>query len=297
LNFFFGSAMMSARREKEQTMPKTPSVSVIIPTYNRYPLLCEAIDSVLAQTDQDFELIVVDDGSTDDTPAVRSTYGDRLHYVYQDRKGVSTARNRGVDLAKGEWICFLDSDDLWRPQKLKIQKEEMKRDSQLQISYTEEIWYRRGVRVNPAKKHAKYSGWIFERCLPLCLISPSSVMVRRSLFQATGAFNEGFPVCEDYDLWLRISKDFPVHLVREPLIIKRNGHPGQLSADGWGFDRYRVESIAGVIRSGTLTDRQFQAACNVLRQKCSILSSGFSKRGKEEQAKYFAGMSNDLGCA
>lgn len=268
-------------------MNRAPSTSIIIPAYNRFAFLCEAIDSVLAQTDRDYELIVVDDGSTDATDTVQSIYGRRLRYVRQENRGVSAARNRGIAEARGSFIAFLDSDDLWYPEKLAVQKDAMKRDPSCQISYTEEIWIRKGVRVNPMKKHAKESGWIFEKSLRLCLISPSSVMVRRSLLETVGTFAEELPVCEDYDLWLRISKDYPVHLIRQPLIIKRNGHAGQLSAAGWGFDRFRVESILRLLKGTSLTPEQTLAAQEVLRAKCRILSQGFYKRGNRERGRFY----------
>lgn len=268
-------------------MNRAPSTSIIIPAYNRFSFLCEAIDSVLAQTDSDYELIVVDDGSTDATETVATIYGERLRYVRQENRGVSAARNRGIAEARGDLIAFLDSDDLWCPEKLAVQKAVMEKDPSCQISYTEEIWYRNGVRVNPMKKHAKASGWIFEKSLRLCLISPSSVMVRRALLDRVGTFDEAFPVCEDYDLWLRISKDYPVHLIRQRLIIKRNGHAGQLSATGWGFDRIRVKSILRLLRDASLSPGQTQAAREVLREKCRILADGFYKRGNRKLGRFY----------
>ncbi len=267
-----------------------PAVSVIIPTYNRYSLLCEAISSVLSQKDQNFELIIVDDGSTDGTARIADLYKGSLRYLYQEQRGVSAARNLGIRQARGTWICFLDSDDLWNPRKLEIQRSVMEKDPAMRISYTEEIWYRRGLRVNPGKKHAKQTGWIFEHCLPRCIISPSSVMIPKSLFREIPPFDENLPVCEDYDLWLRISQRYPVHLIREPLITKRNGHEGQLSASGWGFDRYRVESIARLLQSRRLSTSQRDAARTILRKKCTILSQGFYKRGKTAEGEYYEQM-------
>ena len=268
-------------------MKRNLSTSIIIPAYNRFSLLCEAIDSVLAQTDSDYELIVVDDGSTDATSTIQTLYEGRLRYVRQENRGVSAARNRGIAEARGSLIAFLDSDDLWHPEKLALQKAAMNENLSNQISYTEEIWFRNGVRVNPMKKHAKSSGWIFEKSLRLCLISPSSVMVRRSLLDRVGTFEETFPVCEDYDLWLRISKDHPVHLIVQPLIIKRNGHSGQLSATGWGFDRFRVESIVRLLENGSLNPEQTRAAREVLREKCCILSKGFYKHGNRGLGRFY----------
>ncbi len=269
-------------------MKKPPLVSVIIPTFNRFPMLCEAIDSVLAQSFSDFELIVVDDGSSDETGSIGTRYGPSIQYLFQGNQGVSAARNRGIERARGDFICFLDSDDLWLPHKLAVQYAAMIENPAEPVSYTEEIWYRRGVRVNPKKKHAKHGGWIFAQCLTLCLISPSSVMIRRNIFDSVGIFDEDLPVCEDYDLWLRISKDFPVRLIPDPLIIKRNGHRGQLSASNWGFDRYRVQSVAQLLSAGTLSPDQVEAAVRLLAQKCRILHRGFMKRGKTQEAEVYA---------
>ncbi|RLB05643.1 MAG: glycosyltransferase family 2 protein, partial [Deltaproteobacteria bacterium] len=186
-------------------MTRIPRVSVIIPTYNRRTLLLEAVESVLAQTYSDFELIVVDDGSTDGTEEAIKRYGSRLIYTYQPHQGVSAARNKGIEIARGELVAFLDSDDLWLPKKLQIQVTFMDQHPEVQLCYTDEIWIRRGVRVNPKKKHAKYSGWIYPHCLPLCIISPSSALVRRGLFAQVGHFDPQLPVCEDYDFWLRVA--------------------------------------------------------------------------------------------
>jgi len=133
-------------------------VSVIIPTFNRAWILEEAVDSVLSQEFQDFELIVVDDGSTDNTWDILNGYQENVILVRQENKGVSAARNRGIGLASGELIAFLDSDDLWLPKKLSAQVEFFNSNPDALICQTEEIWIRNGVRVNPKKKHKKPSG-------------------------------------------------------------------------------------------------------------------------------------------
>ncbi len=262
-----------------------PRASVIIPTCNRRELLLEALDSVLAQTYGDFELIVVDDGSTDGTTEVLKRYGDRLIYTYQANRGVSVARNRGIELARGEFIAFLDSDDLWLPKKLHIQVAFMDRHPEAQICYTDEIWVRRGVRVNPKKKHAKYSGWIYPYCLPLCIISPSSALMRRGLFEEVGTFDTRLPVCEDYDLWLRVASRFPVFLIPQRLIVKRGGHPDQLSQRSWGNDRYRVMALVKILESGVLNPQMQKITSEEFHRKCRVLINGYRKRGKKEEAK------------
>ena len=268
----------------------TVDVSVIIPTYNRKDFLIEAIESVLAQTFLGYELIVVDDGSTDGTKKVLADYGNKITYYFQENKGVSSARNFGIQKSHGRFICFLDSDDLWLKDKLKIQYDFMINHPDSFISYTDEIWIRKGVRVNPKKKHAKYSGWIFERSLPLCIISPSSVMIKRELFDIVGLFDERFPVCEDYDLWLRITSKFPVSFINKKLIIKRGGHSDQLSQKSWGNDRYRVFAIVKLLNSNQLSSEQRKQAILELKKKCAILANGFRKREKIKEAIYYETM-------
>jgi glycosyltransferase involved in cell wall biosynthesis len=263
-----------------------PSVSVIITTYNRREFVKEAIESVLKQDFLDYEIIVVDDGSTDGTKEVLQKYNN-VHFFYQENQGVSRARNQGLKLAQGEFISFLDSDDLWLPNKLFVQITVMGKNPEISITYTDEIWVRRGKRVNPRQKHQKYSGWIFERCLPLCIISPSSVMLRQQVFEEVGAFDEDLPVCEDYDLWLRISARFPILFINEKLIVKQGGHKDQLSHRFWGNDRFRVKALEKIISDDILDGRQKQLVIQELIKKSIILENGFKKRGKMEESNYY----------
>jgi GT2 family glycosyltransferase len=260
-----------------------PLVSVIIPTYNRWPLVGAAVESVLAQSFKDFELIVIDDGSTDGTAQKLGKYGTCLRLYSQMRSGVSAARNLGVKKARGRYLAFLDSDDLWRPEKLAVQVEFMGRHPVFQICQTEEIWVRNGVRVNPRLIHQKPAGDIFMRSLELCLVSPSAVMMTKDLFDAAGGFDESLPVCEDYDLWLRIAVDHQVALIAEPLVIKRGGHADQLSRSLWGMDRYRVAALQKLLRSGIGGARR-EAVLAILRRKVAILARGARKRGKAQEA-------------
>ncbi|OQY55494.1 MAG: glycosyl transferase [Desulfobacteraceae bacterium 4572_88] len=263
-----------------------PLVSVIIPTYNREEMLREAIDSVLAQEFRAFELIVVDDGSTDSTSEILRAYQGQIIVIRQENKGVSAARNQGIAAASGKLIALLDSDDLWLPKKLSCQVEFFISHPDTLICQTEEIWIRNGIRVNPRKKHKKRSGMIFEPSLSLCLVSPSAVMIRRELFETVGCFDESLPACEDYDLWLRISCRFPVFLTDTPLIIKRGGHEDQLSG-AWGLDRFRIQALRKIIQSGTLSADQHEAAVKILKEKCRVYAGGCLKRGREEEADYY----------
>jgi len=267
-----------------------PQVSVIIPTYNRGWIIKEAIDSVLAQDYTEFELIVVDDGSTDYTSEILDSYRNVIKVLSQKNKGVSAARNRGIAEASGKFIAFLDSDDLWLPQKLSAQIEFFNQTPNALICQTEEVWIRNGLRVNPKKRHKKLSGMIFKPSLELCLVSPSAVMIQRSLLDRVGEFDETLPACEDYDLWLRISCRFPVHLIDRPLIIKRGGHDDQLSSRA-GLDKFRIKSIEKIIKSGLLSDDQHRAAVRTLKKKCDIYAAGCRKREREEEARYYTSLS------
>jgi glycosyltransferase involved in cell wall biosynthesis len=266
------------------------TVSVIIPTYNRGWIVRDAIDSVLGQTYADFELIVVDDGSSDRTPPILDAYGDRLRVIRQANRGVSAARNRGIGESSGTLIALLDSDDIWLPKKLAVQVDFFKRNPAALICQTEEIWIRNGLRVNPGKRHRKPSGMIFERSLELCLVSPSAVMVRRELFEKVGQFDESLPACEDYDLWLRVGCRFPVHLIDKPLTIKRGGHEDQLSRQS-SLDKYRIRSLVKLIESARLTPIQRNATVIALRKKCAVYATGCLKRGRLEEALHYTSLS------
>jgi glycosyltransferase involved in cell wall biosynthesis len=269
--------------------PKKPLVSVIIPTYNRGWVVQEAIDSVLDQDFRDYELIVVDDGSNDNTREILATYAEAITVLKQPNQGVSAARNSGIAAASGQLVAFLDSDDLWLPGKLSSQVKFFKENADAVINQTQEIWVRNGVRVNPKKRHHKFSGMIFERSLALCLVSPSAVMIRKSLFDTVGVFDEQLPACEDYDLWLRVSCRYPVYLIDIPLIIKRGGHDDQLSRAG-GLDKYRIESLMKIIDSDLLTPQQYKAAVITLKEKSEIYAGGCRKRGRYKEAEYFAAL-------
>jgi len=267
----------------------SPGVSVIIPTYNRAGKLKEAIDSVLDQDFKDYELIVVDDGSTDHTRELLNGYAETIHAVYQKHQGVSAARNRGIAEAGGALIAFLDSDDLWLPGKLTAQVKFFTSNTDALICQTEEIWIRNKKRVNPKKRHQKYSGMIFKQSLPLCIVSPSAVMMRKSLFDKVGLFDENLPACEDYDLWLRVSCQYPIHLIDIPFIVKRGGHADQLSKTPL-LDTYRIHSLEKMIKSNILTQDQSKAAIKELNKKCSIYINGCLKRNRKEEAGYYLGL-------
>ena len=266
---------------------KAPAVSIIIPTYNRAGVILRAVDSVLSQTFQDFELIVVDDGSTDQTLEVLAPYQKRLTLIKIPHQGVSAARNQGLASARGELIAFLDSDDYWLPEKLAVQTDFFLDHPQALVCQTQEIWIRNGLRVNPGKKHAKPSGDIFLRSLELCLVSPSAVMIKKAVFNRIGAFDETLPACEDYDLWLRISAQHPVYLINQPLVVKTGGHEDQLSRITPALDKYRIQALLKLLKSGTLTFSQEKAARAELARKAGIYGHGCIKRGRAQEGNRY----------
>ncbi len=266
------------------------AVSVIIPAYNRAGTLKKAIDSVLNQSFKDFELIVIDDGSTDETLEILRDYQDRLKSVTIPHSGVSAARNRGIEEAEGDFMAFLDSDDYWLPEKLAIQTDFFRRNPEARICQTDETWHRHGKRVNPGKRHHKPSGDIFYQSLRLCLVSPSAVMIRRDLIDDVGVFDESLPACEDYDLWLRISARFPVYLIGQSLTVKTGGHPDQLSRTVPSLDKYRIKSLLKLLRSGVLSSRQAGAALSELAFKANIYGRGCLKRDRTEEAGVYLEM-------
>jgi len=266
-------------------------ISVIIPTYNRSQFLAEAVESVLAQSvfqsrKYSFEIIIIDDGSTDDTRKVVERFSGPINYYYQPHQGVSRARNYGLEKAKGEFIAFLDSDDLWLPEKIKLQMNVMENLPHLMGCTTEEIWLRRGKRVNPREKHRKYSGWIFPHALPLCILSLSASLFRRQVFEEIGTFDESLPACEDYDFSLRYSLRYPLHLIDRPLIIKRGGHHDQLSRQFWGLDRFRLQALLKLLALNLTQEQAFLVRQEILK-KARIVRDGALKRGKLEEARYY----------
>jgi glycosyltransferase involved in cell wall biosynthesis len=266
---------------------ENPVVSVIIPVFNRAWCLEMTLRSVWDQTFKNFEVIVVDDGSTDDLSALMHQFQQVRFHRWEDNRGVSAARNQGIAMARGEWICFLDSDDRWVANKLQVQVDWMQAHPECPACYTDEIWIRNGVRVNPKNKHRKYSGDIFRHCLPLCIISPSSIMMRASVLEEIGGFDTDLAACEDYDLWLRLASRYPVDFIPEQLMIKTGGHGDQLSQKYRGMDRFRVYALEKILKQGTLSPQQRIWVLEALIKKCSILHIGYRNRGKQEEARVY----------
>jgi glycosyltransferase involved in cell wall biosynthesis len=271
----------------------TPEISVIIPTHNRRAMLREALASVVAQRGANFEVIVVDDGSTDGTWQDLSGYDlstqrDNIRAVRTERRGPAAARNHGIAMARSRLIAFLDSDDLWMPEKLARQSLFMRNNPDCAISQTGETWLREGTRINPGRRHRKRPGDIFTDALRTCLISPSATILRRGLLDEVGGFDEDMAACEDYDLWLRILARHEVGLLDEPLAVRRAGHPGQLSATVAALDRFRILALAKLLADASLGAAKRVAAAEVMAGKCLIYGKGLARRGRHDDAVFFA---------
>ncbi|EKR72436.1 glycosyltransferase-like protein, family 2 [Leptospira noguchii str. 2006001870] len=260
-------------------------ISVVIPTYNRENKILNSISSVLKQTLPPKEIIVVDDGSTDATVSkIQETFSDKVQILLLEHKGVSHARNRGVENASGDWIAFLDSDDEWLSEKLEKQWKHIEEHPETEILQSQEIWIRNGRKVNPPTRLSKKDGDIFEQSLEFCSVTPSSVLLKKELYQNQGGMDEKLLACEDYDLWLRITSQTTVVLLDEFLLVRYGGHKDQLSFQYPAMDRFRIYSILKLLSSHLLNQTQRRLAEQNLFIKWEVLRQGRIKRNnwKEE---------------
>lgn len=257
-------------------------ISIIVPTYNRSTVIIRAIDSVLNQIHQNFELIVVDDGSTDGTfELLNNHYKDpRIVYLRQENKGVSAARNVGIDKSTSEWIAFLDSDDEWLPKKLSIQVEQIETHKNIRFFHSNENWIRNGVKVNIPKKFCKNGEDLFKRSLDTCLISPSTVVSKKCLLYEHGLFDTGFEICEDYDLWLKILANQEIGFSEDYLVNKYGGHEDQLSTKHHSMDLWRVRSLVNLLQKNN--DKYAELIQEVIEKKVQVLKSNFLKHNRDD---------------
>jgi len=258
-------------------------VSVIIPTFNRFSLISRAIDSVLNQTIKPFEIIVVDDGSSDNTSTFIKNNYKSVKLIKQKNLGVSKARNVGIKNSSGDWIALLDSDDEWKKNKLEVQIKSLSEYDYYSVCHTNEIWIRNGIRVNQKKRHQKYGGDIFDKCLDICRISPSSIIFKKNIIDEVGWFDEGLPICEDYDLWLRITANFKILFIDKPLVIKYGGHSDQLSKSVNGIEAYRIKSLENLLSNTKLIKDYKLLTIKMLITKLGIYKKGLLKRHKTNE--------------
>jgi glycosyltransferase involved in cell wall biosynthesis len=265
-------------------------VTVIGPAYNRLHLLHDAIDSIFRQLFRQYQIVVVDDGSTDGTEeyARRLEGEDKVRYLRLEHSGrPGRVRNAGARLADGEYLAFLDSDDLWAPEKLARQIAFFQAHPDLRICHTREIWKRGERIVSQAGQRHKRSGFIFADSLKKCIIGPSTVMMRRELFEQLGGFREDLEIAEDYELWLRVTAGYPVGYIDEPLVTKRGGRPDQLSARYGQIEIFRIRALLLNLEAGTFAAEQREQAARELVRKCRIYAAGCEKRGRLEEAQRY----------
>ncbi|MBI3927355.1 MAG: glycosyltransferase family 2 protein, partial [Armatimonadetes bacterium] len=262
-------------------------ISVVIPFFNRIELTRRAVGSVLHQAGADFELIVVDDGSTEDPGPIRELVEQaRQGYLRTPNRGPGPARNAGARNASGRLLAFLDSDDLWMPGKLERQLACMRAQPRLRLCQCREIWFRGERRVNPPSRHEMSEGDLFGRSCQAVCISSSSVVLDAELFGEMGGFDEKLLVCEDYDLWLRVCRAHRVGLVPERLVVKHGGHEDQMSRRYPAMDRFRLYALVKLLLQADLTVEQRERALESAVEKARILAAGAAGKGRPSAAAY-----------
>ena len=263
-----------------------PRISVVIPCRDRIGYLKRALKSVFEQTVEPSEIIVVDDGSEKPLQQSISEEFPDVRWIRQSNAGVSSARNSGIREASNDWVAFLDSDDRWKPEKLELQMEFHLEHPRVEISHTDEIWIRNDNQVIPPKYLDKNPQFLFERSLDRCLICPSSVIVHQNLLDRVGNFDESLPVCEDYDLWLRILMKEEFGFIDQPLTFKHGGHTDQLSKSFWGMDRFRTRALEKLLKLNDSASKN-KLILQTLIKKYGVLAQGSEKRGKIIEAKTY----------
>lgn len=267
-----------------------PTVSVVIPTYNYARYVGDAIDSVLAQTVPPLEVVVIDDGSTDDTPTVLAKYGDRIRAIRQENQGLSAARNAGIREARGEWVAFLDSDDAFHPRKLELQLAALAAHPELKLvatgAFSDEPPTWADIAAAPPVVPVT-AGAIAVRTL----FAPSSVLAKRSCFDEVGGFDPALRSVEDREMWVRICAKFPAAVVAAPLTWIRQT-PGSMSRHPERmehFDRVVIDrSFALPELRGQWTLRRKAKAHMLLSSAYTFLSAGRPAAAAVRAAKALA---------
>lgn len=255
----------------------SPRVSVIVPSYNRAAFLLEALESVFNQTWRSFEVIVVDDGSTDDTLARIAPFLGRVRFLSQPNRGVAAARNHGIRYARGEFLCFLDSDDLWMPTKLAEQVAFSDHNTQYALIATELESFDHSGRISSGIKAGMYhirDGFVLEHLLFSNWIQTSTVMVRRQAVLSAGGFDEDVgQFGEDWLLWMRIAAEAPIYFLRNPLVRYR----------------FHAENL-----SSQLPEFQYRSLMRIL-DKLAILPQFQKKQKLIRRARYRIALRRGLG--
>ena len=270
--------------------PPLQPPSVIIPTFNRAHILAKSIDSVLLQKRDCGELIIVDDGSTDETAELVKSYqeihGAYIKYIFHDNCGVATSRNRGIELAKSQWVAFLDSDDQWLKNKIKSQLSFLDEHEDIHFVHTNEKWQKNGEHLNQKDIHTKGGGDQFTPSLERCMISPSTVLTHKNLLNVLGLFDEDFLVCEDYELWLHITANLPVGYIKKVKTIKTGGHSDQLSQKYRAMDVWRFLALVQLAVSNTAPEEKSTLLAEAIDAKHSLLVKVMNKHNRHELAKF-----------
>lgn len=255
------------------------NISVIIPTFNRAQFVLRAVQSVKNQSFQVKEIIVIDDGSTDETKEILKN--EDITYIYQKNSGVSSARNKGIQVAKYEWLAFLDSDDTWHENKIQEHISFHVNTPNLLASYTGEHWIRNGKTIK-LKTHQQKEEPSFLNSLRLCKIGVSTFLCHKKIFENIGLFDENLTVCEDYDLWLRILLKYDIKLIDKQLITKYAGHENQLSFDTPLIDTYRIKALEKHINT-----KYKEEIKQEIKNKTQILLKGAKKHNNQEIIDYY----------
>lgn len=269
-----------------------PNVSVIIHTYNNEKFIVETIESVLNQTYRDYEIIVVDDGSVDGTHDALLPYMQQIRYHYKENGGIASAKNTGIRLSQTEFIAFLDHDDLWAPDKLKLQMECFNENPQVGLVYAKYTSFRDGkeLRTKPEKG---YSGWIFKELLSKSFIQTSTVMVKKECLNAVGPYDESFSLGDEYDMFLRISKKFQCGFIDKGLTRYRV-HDTNASKDDFLFDKENLGVYKKVYNNFTDLNGEEK---KILRKRIAGYSmkvaEGLYRLGKLEESKEYQKEAHD----
>jgi glycosyltransferase involved in cell wall biosynthesis len=277
-----------------------PLVSVIIPTFNYSEFLPSAVDSALGQTVRDLEVLVIDDGSTDATRAVIARFSDhRLTYHYQDNRGLAAARNRGIRLASGKYLAFLDADDLWLPGKLERQLPLLEVGGRLGLVYGGyEVIDARG-RVQAVRQPQAIEGDPLANLLLGNSVSGSATtsVVRAAVFSCVGLFDESLEAAEDWDMWLRIASLFSLGLVKTT-VAQIRVHPANMSADPYRMDRSLQKVLDNFFRQPDL-GRRYSHLERRARSRARVAAGVMaSRRRKFRAARTLAlkALRHDLSC-